>query len=86
MSTSHTFIPLNNISAVIINEGLSRWNVRYYLAVVIRRGGGVVVALDVGGYFLAPDTHSLTGTGHETATCGPFGDLPRCTGTALQRI
>ncbi|GFZ47240.1 hypothetical protein JCM24511_04983 [Saitozyma sp. JCM 24511] len=46
MSTSHTFIPLNNISTVIINEGLSRWNVRYYLAVVIRRGGGVVVALD----------------------------------------
>jgi phosphatidylinositol glycan class H protein len=60
MSTSHTFIPLNNISTVIINEGLSRWNVRYYLAVVIRRGGGVVVALDVGDHFPAPDRDALT--------------------------
>ncbi|KAI9636889.1 uncharacterized protein MKK02DRAFT_45598 [Dioszegia hungarica] len=46
LSTSHTFIPLSDISTVIVNEGLRRWNVRYYLAVVKRRGGGVVVALD----------------------------------------
>jgi phosphatidylinositol glycan class H protein len=47
LSKSHTFIPLPDISTVIINEGLRRWNVRYYLAVVKRRGGGVVVALNV---------------------------------------
>ena len=47
LSTSHTFIPLSEISTVIINEGLRRWSVRYYLAVVYKRGQGVLVALDV---------------------------------------
>jgi len=32
---------------VVINEGLRRWSVRYYLAVVRKRGEGVLVAFDV---------------------------------------
>lgn len=47
INTSHTFIPLNEISTVVINEGLSRWNVHFYLAVIKKRGEGVVVAYDV---------------------------------------
>ena len=47
ISTSHTFIPLSDISTIIINEGLTRWSVKHYLAVVKSGGQGVVVALDV---------------------------------------
>lgn len=47
LSTSHTFIPLQDISTVIINEGLTRWNVRYYLGIVRTGGKGVDVAYDV---------------------------------------
>lgn len=47
LSTSHTFVPLSEISTVVINEGLRRWSVRYYLAVVRKRGEGVLVAFDV---------------------------------------
>ena len=47
LSTSRTFIPLEDISTVIINEGLTRWNVRYYLGIVSKGGRGVDVAYDV---------------------------------------
>jgi phosphatidylinositol glycan class H protein len=49
-STSYTFIPLSEMSTVVINEGLKRWNVRYYIAIIKRQGGGVIVALDVSCY------------------------------------
>ena len=47
ISTSQTFIPLSDISTVIINEGLSRWSVRYYLAIVKKGGEGVLLSFDV---------------------------------------
>ena len=48
LSSSKMFIPLPEISTVVINEGLSRWSVRYYLAIIKRGGQGVEVAFDVG--------------------------------------
>lgn len=47
LGTSRRFIPLSTISTIIINERLTRWSVRYYLAVVLRGGEGVVVLLEV---------------------------------------
>ncbi|GMK56029.1 hypothetical protein CspeluHIS016_0210850 [Cutaneotrichosporon spelunceum] len=44
-STERKFVPLDDISTVIIHEGLRRWNVRYYLGVVKKRGD-IVVAFD----------------------------------------
>ncbi|KAK1922705.1 hypothetical protein DB88DRAFT_512224 [Papiliotrema laurentii] len=44
LSTSKTFIPLSEISTVVINEGLTRWSVRYFLAVVQRGGTGIHIA------------------------------------------
>jgi hypothetical protein len=46
-SISKTFIPVNDISAVAVNEGLRRWSVRYFLAVIERDGRGIHVAFDV---------------------------------------
>lgn len=39
--TSRRFIPLSALQDVIINEGLRRWDVRYYLAFVIGEGSDV---------------------------------------------
>lgn len=47
LSTSKTFIPLSEISTVVINEGLTRWSVRYFLAVVQRGGTGIHIAFKV---------------------------------------
>ncbi|KLT46339.1 hypothetical protein CC85DRAFT_239112, partial [Cutaneotrichosporon oleaginosum] len=44
-STARQFVPLDDISTVVIHEGLRRWSVRYYLGVV-RKRGNVVVAFD----------------------------------------
>lgn len=49
MSTTKTFIPLEDISTVVINEGLTKWSVRYYLSVIRKNGAGVAVAFDVSG-------------------------------------
>lgn len=46
LSTSRQFVPLADVTTVVIHEGLRRWSVRYYLAVV-RRKGPVVVVFDV---------------------------------------
>lgn len=46
ISTSRIFVPLSDISTIIINEGLTCWSVKHYLAVVKRDGRGVVVAFD----------------------------------------
>ncbi|WVQ93009.1 hypothetical protein IAU59_000072 [Kwoniella sp. CBS 9459] len=46
LSTSHTLIPLSEISTVILNQGLSRFRVQYHLGVVNKGGRGIVVALD----------------------------------------
>lgn len=51
MSTTKTFIPLEDISTVVINEGLTKWSVRYYLSVIRKNGAGVVVAFDVSGIY-----------------------------------
>jgi hypothetical protein len=45
-STARRFVPLDDISTVVIHEGLRRWSVRYYLGIV-RKRGDVVVAFDV---------------------------------------
>jgi hypothetical protein len=47
MSTSATFIPLEDISTTVINEGLRLWRVEYYLAVIRRHGSLISVAYDV---------------------------------------
>lgn len=49
------FVPLRDVETVIINEGLSKWNVHYYLGVVTGKGqpkegkddGHIVVAFEV---------------------------------------
>jgi phosphatidylinositol glycan class H protein len=46
-STSKTFIPIHDIATIVINEGLHRWSVRYFLAVIMREGRGIHVAFDV---------------------------------------
>lgn len=46
ISTSATFMPLEEISTIVVNEGLRLWRVEYYLAVV-HRGGRISVAYDV---------------------------------------
>ncbi|EIW65799.1 hypothetical protein TREMEDRAFT_74924 [Tremella mesenterica DSM 1558] len=43
LSTSSKFIPIEDISTVVINEGLVRWRVVSYLAIILKRGQGVVV-------------------------------------------
>ncbi|WWC63793.1 uncharacterized protein I303_106398 [Kwoniella dejecticola CBS 10117] len=43
LTTSYTFIPLADISTVILNQALHRFSVRYYLGVVKKDGRGVVV-------------------------------------------
>jgi phosphatidylinositol glycan class H protein len=45
--SSSTFIPLSEISTIVINEGIRRWSVRYYLGIIKRGEGGIDVALDV---------------------------------------
>lgn len=54
---SKRFVALSNISTVVINEGLVRWGVRYYLAVV---GQGVVVAFEVRTGFTSTDDRTST--------------------------
>ncbi|WRT69292.1 uncharacterized protein IL334_006276 [Kwoniella shivajii] len=44
LSTSYTFIPLSDISTVILNQALTRFTVRYYLGIVKKRGEGIVLA------------------------------------------
>jgi phosphatidylinositol glycan class H protein len=43
---SRRFIHASHLEDFIINEGLRRWNVRYYLAVV-HRGSTDMIAMDV---------------------------------------
>jgi hypothetical protein len=38
MSTAKTFVPLNSIQDVVINEGIYGWRIVYYI-VVIQDGG-----------------------------------------------
>ncbi|KAL1407491.1 hypothetical protein Q8F55_006924 [Vanrija albida] len=46
LSTTRRFVPLADVDTVVIHEGLVRFNVRFYLAVVRRGGRDVVVAFD----------------------------------------
>ena len=51
MSISRTFVSLPALRDVIINEGLSGWNVRYYLALINQQKSGghsLQVAYEVG--------------------------------------
>jgi hypothetical protein len=47
LSTSSDLVPLEQISTIIIHEGLRRWRVEYYLAIVKRSGAGIVVGFQV---------------------------------------
>ena len=47
LSTSSHFIPLEQVSTIVINEGLRRWRVEYYLAIIQREGKRITVAFDV---------------------------------------
>lgn len=47
MSTSRLFVPLNDVSSVVVHEGLSGWEMRLYLAIIRKRGAGIVVIFDV---------------------------------------
>lgn len=40
------FIAHERISSILINEGLVRWKVAYYLAIVERNGTGITVVFD----------------------------------------
>jgi phosphatidylinositol N-acetylglucosaminyltransferase subunit H len=45
LSTKRRFIPLTSVRDIVINEGLRRWDVRYYLCVI--RDAGPEVSLEV---------------------------------------
>lgn len=40
LSTSKRFIPMSSLQDFVINEGLRRWSVRYYLTAIYRRRSG----------------------------------------------
>ncbi|WVO15496.1 hypothetical protein L204_103154 [Cryptococcus depauperatus] len=46
LSTSRVFIPFSEISTIILHQGLTRFRVQYYLAIVRKRGERISVALD----------------------------------------
>ncbi|KAF8590927.1 hypothetical protein K439DRAFT_1230570, partial [Ramaria rubella] len=50
LTAKRRFIPLTSVRDVVINEGLRRWNVRYYLCVIQDTGSDVTleVAFEVG--------------------------------------
>lgn len=54
-SASKAFIPINDVSTIVINEGLHRWSVRYFLAVIEREGRSIHVAFDVSANCLPSD-------------------------------
>ena len=89
ISESRTFIPLEAISTVVINEGLTRWSIRYYLAIIKRGGAGLVDTFDVS-YFqvhganLGHSAEELSGG--ETWTCRVEGDLSWVEGISIRRI
>ncbi|KIY74356.1 hypothetical protein CYLTODRAFT_3141 [Cylindrobasidium torrendii FP15055 ss-10] len=61
--TTRRFVPLSRLRDVVINEGLSGWNVRYYLAVVTEDQTGatrleVVFEVRVGQLWCALGSHS----------------------------
>lgn len=41
------FIPLDEISSLVVNEALSGWEMRHYLALIRRKGAGIDVVFDV---------------------------------------
>lgn len=47
LSTSKVFIPLEQISTIVVHEGLRRWRVEYYLAVIKGSGAGISVGFEV---------------------------------------
>ncbi|KAF8628413.1 hypothetical protein AX15_003935 [Amanita polypyramis BW_CC] len=56
--TNRRFIPLCSLQDIIINEGLRRWDVRYYLALVNEKGPDIV-SLEVAYENLLPYHHVL---------------------------
>ncbi|KAM0755900.1 hypothetical protein T439DRAFT_15220 [Meredithblackwellia eburnea MCA 4105] len=42
LSTSRRFVPLSSISDVVINEGIFRWKIIYYLVIIQDRGKGEI--------------------------------------------
>ncbi|WVW79592.1 hypothetical protein I302_101561 [Kwoniella bestiolae CBS 10118] len=46
LKSSHNFIPLTEVSTVILNQALTGFSVKYYLGVVKTDGKGVVVAFN----------------------------------------
>ena len=57
LSASRRFIPMSALQDFVINEGLHRWNVRYYLTAIQRNGENdfvLQVAYEVGLYGPAP--------------------------------
>lgn len=47
VSTSRTFVPLDEVSSLVVNEALSGWEMRHYLALIRRKGAGIEVVFDV---------------------------------------
>jgi hypothetical protein len=48
LSTSKGFIPQEQISTIVVHEGLRRWRVECYLAIIKRSGSGISVGFPVG--------------------------------------
>jgi len=48
LSTTKAFIPLEQISTIVIHEGLRLWRVEYYLAIIKCSGLGIIVGFPVG--------------------------------------
>lgn len=47
LSTTSELVPLEQVSTIVIHEGLRRWRVEYYLAIIKRSGSGIVVGFPV---------------------------------------
>lgn len=62
------FVPMRDVESVIIHEGLSKWNVHYYLGIVTGKGqqkdgkddGRIVVAFEVSSDVPSPLTSDDT--------------------------
>ena len=75
LTTSRGFIPLERISTIAIHEGLRRWRVEYYLAIIKRSGSGISVGFSVG---LSKNQEVLSDCpAYSTTNCCTSGGISR---------
>jgi hypothetical protein len=75
LSTFKALIPLDQVSTIVIHEGLRRWRVEYYLAIIKRSGSGISVGFSVG---LSKNQEVLSDClAYSTTNCCTSGGISR---------